>query len=62
MKRVLEHLKMFGTQTRAMDIKLSMTQEERRAAKEKGLDALSIDIFLKNLFECGLGCLSDTAS
>ena len=30
-----------------MDIKLFMTQEERRLTTEKGLETLSIDTFLK---------------
>ena len=37
--------KTIHTQTRALDIKLFMTQEERRVTTEKELEALSSDIF-----------------
>ena len=37
--------KTIHTQTRALDIKLFMTQEKMRLTMEKGLEALSIDIF-----------------
>ena len=36
-----------STQKRAMDNKLFMIQEEKRLTTEKGLEALSVDIFQK---------------